>query len=99
MNAAALRQDMADRIAELRTIPADPVERARLLAERITAITGCQCGEVTCWMCGTVRPVADARSAGAHFACNPGYEDDCNEKAAGLDPESEEAEAIYGGAA
>ena len=99
MTPAARRAEMAGNIAELRAIPADPVERARLLADRITAITGCQCGEVACWMCGTVRPVADARTAGAHFACNPGYEDDCNEQAAALDPESEAAEVIYGGAA
>lgn len=79
--AAQLRQDMAEGIETARRrLPADPVKRARMVAERIAGITGGQSEVVTCWMCLADRDPGDVRPDGFLFACID--QDICAERAA-----------------
>ena len=72
-------------------LPADPVERARMTADRCREITGPQHTEVICWRCHAVVDIRDARPAGGRdyeCAANQG---DCTDRTG----EAENDEFIY----
>ena len=89
MTPAALREEMAANIAELRSLP--PCE----LAGHVREITGYQDEQAVCWRCHAVVSIRDARPDGGqdwtclNFAA-------CDERAA-AQAEEERNERVYGG--
>ncbi len=50
---AGIGDRVARRVARaVIALPPDPVMRAQVVAAKIKAITGCQCGDDTCWTGG-----------------------------------------------
>ena len=78
-----------------RVLPADPRERAAMIASRCRAITGPQHQIVTCWRCLADLDIRDARPDGGQDWTCTNY-DACDERAA-MQAEDERNERVFGG--